>query len=68
MESNCTRIAMHLDSYIIEEALYDTKLYGDACDRLLTKEEMESCASDVAKKYKEFYRTEEGKEWINSHD
>lgn len=68
MEANCTRIAMHLDSYIIEEALHDTKLYGDACDSLLTKEETESCASAVAKKCKEFYRTEEGKEWINSDD
>jgi hypothetical protein len=66
MEANCTRIAMHLDEYTIEEALHDTKLYRDACYRLLTKEETESCASDVVKKYKEFYRTEEGKEWINS--
>lgn len=68
MEANCTRIATHLDDYIIEEALNDTKLYGDACHRLLTKEETQSCAKDIVKKYKEFYRTEEGKEWINSDD
>jgi len=68
MEANFTKIALQLESFSIEEALHDTKLYGDACHRSLTKDEVLLCVDDILKKNKEFYRTEEGKKWLNSDD
>lgn len=63
-----TKIALQLESFYIEESLHDTKLYGDACHRSLTKDEVLLYVDAILKKNKEFYRTEEGKKWLNSDD
>lgn len=68
MEANCTKIAMGLDDIHIEQCLHDLNLYGTACDRVLTKDELKKVFSHSNAEYKKWFRTCEGQEWINSDD
>jgi hypothetical protein len=67
-DANAARIAMHLDDMHIEQCLHDLNLYKVACNRVLTKDELEKIFSHSNVEYKKWFRTEEGQEWINSDD
>ena len=67
-DANTARIAMLLGDIHIEQCLYDLNLFKTACHRPLTKEEREKVFSHCNAEYKKWFKTEEGKEWINSDD
>lgn len=65
-DANTARIAMLLGDIHIEQCLYDLNLFKTACHRPFTKDEREKVFSHCNAEYKKWFKTEEGKEWINS--
>tara|TARA_S200002703_G_C3748780_1_gene230362 strand:- start:79 stop:819 length:741 start_codon:yes stop_codon:yes gene_type:complete len=67
-DANAAKISMGLNDIHIEQCLHDLNLYGTACERVLTRDEIEKVLSHSNVEYKKWLRTHEGQEWINSDD
>jgi len=67
-EANAIRIAMALNQDSIDDILSEARLGHEACNRILTGDEIRTMVKLCDNDLKRWLKTEEGQEWLNSDE